>query len=87
MERIKTKRVRSGFESQLAARMRSVVEARFQLERARERLHKINQKFRQTDANATENQREKVLSEYIEAVGEARVARTRLLKELREHTA
>lgn len=87
MERIKTKRVPSSFESQLVKRMRSVVEARFQLERARERLHKINQKLRQTDSSAIENQREKALGEYIEAMGEARIARTRLLKELREHAA
>ena len=87
MDRMKTKRVRNSFESQLATRMRSVVEARFQLERARERLHKINQNLRNTDSNTLEHQREKALGEYIEAMGEARVARTRLLKELREHTA
>jgi predicted translin family RNA/ssDNA-binding protein len=67
--------------------MRSVVEARFQLDRARERLHKLNQKLRNADSDSYERQREKALGEYIEAMGEARIARTRLLKQLREHVA
>ena len=87
MDRTKTNRVRDGIESQLAALMRSVVEARFQLDRARERLHKLNQKLRNADSDSYERQREKALGEYIEAMGEARIARIRLLKQLREHAA
>ena len=87
MDITKTRRVRHGLESRLAALMRSAVEARFQLERARERLHKFNHNLRKADSEEHDRKREKALGDYIEAVGEARLARTRLLKELRDHTA
>lgn len=87
MERTRTQRVRNGVEAQLDALMRSVVEARSRLARARERLRDIEQKLRGADPGSYERQREKALGDYIEAIGKARLARTQLLKQLRERAA
>jgi hypothetical protein len=87
MDGVKNNRARNGIESQLDTLMRAVVEARFHLERARARLHDIEQKLRRADVDAYERQREKALNDYIQAVGQARIARSRLLKQLRDHTA
>jgi division protein CdvB (Snf7/Vps24/ESCRT-III family) len=87
MDNSRTNRIRNGVEGQLATLMRSVVDARFRLERARERLRDIEQKLRNADPNAYERQREKALGDYIDAISKARVARTQLLKQLRERAA
>ena len=87
MERTRSNRVRNGIESQLTALMRSVVDARFRLERARDQLHKTEQKLYLSGSESYERQRDKALGNYIEAVDQARKARVRLLKELRDHTA
>lgn len=87
MERTTGQRVRTGVEAQLMVLMRSVVDARARLERARERLHYIEHKLRKADPDSYERQREKALGEYIEAMGKARLARTQLLKQLRERAA
>jgi division protein CdvB (Snf7/Vps24/ESCRT-III family) len=87
MENSRSKRFRNGVEEPLSALMRSVVDARFRLERARERLRDIEQRLRSADPLAYERQREKALGDYIDAISKARVARTQLLKQLREHAA
>ena len=87
MDGMDSRRFRNGMESQLAILMRSVVEARFRLERARARLRDIEQKLRGENTDAYARQREKALGEYIEAIGKARVARSQLLKQLRHNAA
>jgi hypothetical protein len=67
--------------------MRSTVDARATVGRARERLRDIEQKLRGMDPNAYERQRAKALGDYVEAVGKARLARLELLKRLRERAA
>jgi hypothetical protein len=87
MENRRAKRIDDGSDPQLTTLMRAMVEARFRLERARERLRDNEQKLRSRDQDAYERQREKALGDYIEAMGKARVARTQLLKRLRNHAA
>jgi hypothetical protein len=87
MDSKQSRRFRDGMESQLATLMRAVVEARFRLERARERLRDIEQKLREANPDAYVRQREKALGEYIEAIGKARVARSQLLRQLRHNAA
>ena len=79
--------IRNGVEAQLAALMRSVVDARFHLGRARERLRSIEQELRNADPRSYERQREKALGDYVVAMSKARVARTELLKQLRGRAA
>jgi hypothetical protein len=87
MDNTRGQRIRNGVEAQLTALMRAVVDARFRLERARERLRDIEQSLRGADPNSYERQREKALGDYIQAINKARTARTQLLKELRERAA
>lgn len=87
MEKTRTQRVRNGVETQLTALMRSAVDARATLGRARERLRDIEQELRGSDPNTYERQRAKALGNYVEAIGKARFARTELLKRLRERAA
>ncbi len=72
-------------EAKLTTLMHSVVETRSQLAKTRMKLQKIEQKISGQNQTEMETRRAKALSEYIEAMGRARVARTRLLNRLREH--
>jgi hypothetical protein len=87
MDKSRTRRIRNEVESQLSTLMRSVVDARFHLEHARERLRDLEHELRITDPKAYERQRQKALGDYIDAMSKARVARTQLLKQLRERAA
>lgn len=74
-------------EKTLASLMQAVVEARSRLDAARIRLHSIEEKLRGTNRDKYERQRNQALSEYRDAIGGARQARTNLLKQLRERMA
>ncbi|MFP5263439.1 MAG: hypothetical protein ACLGJB_16170 [Blastocatellia bacterium] len=87
MGKARTERVRNGVETQLTALMRSAVDARASLGRARERLRDIEHRLRGMDPDAYGRQRAKALGDYVEAVGKARLARMELLKRLRERAA
>jgi hypothetical protein len=74
-------------EASLMKLMRAVVEARNRLSSSRERLRAIDLKLRGKNPGDYERQHSQALAEYVEAAGSAKVARTRLLKHLREHAA
>ena len=76
-----------GDETRLASLMRAAVEARDRLSRARERLRSIEVRLRNKERKDYESQRMRALSEYIEAMGRARRARTELLRQLRARAA
>lgn len=76
-----------GSDEKLTILMRAVVEARNRLARARERLRAIETKLRGKGRSDYERQHSQALAEYVEAVGKARLARTRLLQQLRERAA
>jgi hypothetical protein len=78
---------RDGREEKLTMLMRATVEARTRLARARERLRAIDTKLRGAARDDYERQHNQALAEYVEAVGKARQARTRLLQQLKERAA
>jgi hypothetical protein len=74
-------------EAVLATLMRTVVEARAQMAQARERLQSLEASLRGQARADLAKKREKALNEYREAMGQARQARTRLLKQLQAQAA
>lgn len=76
-----------GSEENLTILMRAVVEARNRLRRTRERLRAIETKLRTASRKDYERQHNQALADYVEAVGKARQARTRLLQQLKERAA
>ena len=76
-----------GREEKLTMLMRAAVEARTRLARAREQLRAIETKLRRAGRDDYERQHNQALAEYVEAVGRARQARTRLLQKLKERAA
>jgi hypothetical protein len=76
-----------GTEVSLAALMKTVVDARTRLTRAREKLRSIEEKVRGSGRGDYERQRDQALGDYIDAMGKARAARTRLLNQLRQRAA
>lgn len=74
-------------ERMLASLMQAVVEARGRLDAARARLRGVEEKLRGTNFDKFERQRSQALTEYRDAIGSARQARTRLLKQLKERAA
>ena len=78
---------RGGDETKLASLMQTAVETRNHLARARERLRSIEERLKGKEKNDYESKRARALDDYIEAMGKAKRARTKLLKHLRERTA
>jgi hypothetical protein len=76
-----------GNEEKLTILMRAAVEARNRLRRTRERLRAIEMKLRSASRKDYERQHSQALADYVEAVGKARQARTRLLQKLKERAA
>jgi hypothetical protein len=74
-------------EAMLAMLMRTLVEARNKMAQARDNLQSLDPGLKSQGRGDLDKKREKALIEYREAMGQARQARTRLLKQLREQAA